>query len=403
MNQDLISQLAIKTDSKIVFLIIDGLGGLPDPVSGLTELETAQTPNLDRLAEEGTLGLSIPIDFGITPGSGPAHLSLFGYDPLKFEVGRGILDILGVNFDMKKGDVAARVNFCTVDKDGSITDRRAGRIPDEEGRRLCKHLHENISLPGVETFIIHTKEYRGGIVLRGEGLSGDIPDTDPQVVGEKPLPARARSPKAEKTADLFNKLIGKASKLLAGEKKANMILVRGIDTYHPLPQMQEIYKLNPVCIAAYPMYRGLAKLVGMKLVDIPSTASVADEFGELEKVWDQHDFVFLHIKKTDSAGEDGDFDKKVHVIEEVDREVPRLFALAPDVIIVTGDHSTPSLMKSHSWHPLPTILWSGRCRRDGQKTYGESSCQRGGLGTFNAQNLMALALANAAKLLKFGA
>jgi 2,3-bisphosphoglycerate-independent phosphoglycerate mutase len=403
MNQDLISSLAIKTDTRIVFLVIDGLGGLPDPVTGLTELETAQTPNLDRLAAEGTLGLSTPIDAGITPGSGPAHLSLFGYEPLKFEVGRGILDISGVGFDLKKGDVAARTNFCTIDKDGVITDRRAGRIPDEEGRRLCKLLHENISLPGVETHIVHTKEYRGGIILRGEGLLGDILDTDPQKVGEQPLPAKARSPQAEKTADLFNKLIDQARKLLSKEKKANMLLVRGIDTYHPLPQFQEIYKLHPVCIAAYPMYRGLAKLVGMELVDIPSTASVADEFSKLEQIWGGHDFVFLHVKKTDSAGEDGDFDKKVHVIEEVDREIPRLFLLAPEVIVVTGDHSTPSLMKSHSWHPLPTILWSGLCRRDSQRNYGETSCLHGGLGHFSAQNLMALALANAGKLLKFGA
>jgi len=403
MSQDLIRKLAVSNESKIVFLIIDGLGGLPDPVTGLTELETASTPNLDRLAAEGTLGMSTPIGPGITPGSGPAHLSLFGYDPIEVEVGRGILDILGVDFELQKGDVAARINFCTIDKEGVITDRRAGRIPDEEGKRLCKQLDEKISLPGVESFIIHTKEYRGGIILRGEGLKGDIPDTDPQAVGGKPLPAKARSPEAERTAELFNDLIGQAKELLAGEEKANMILVRGIDTYHPLPQMQDLYKLNPVCVAAYPMYRGLAKLVGMKLVDIPSTASIKDEFDALEKIWGDHDFVFLHIKKTDSAGEDGDFDKKVHVIEELDSEVPRLFALAPAVIVVTGDHSTPSLMKSHSWHPLPTILWSGRCRRDSQKTFGESSCIKGGMGRFNAQALVPLALANAGKLLKFGA
>ena len=282
MNQDLIRKLAVSNESKIVFLIIDGLGGLPDPTTGLTELETANTPNLDRLAEEGVLGLSTPIAPGITPGSGPAHLSLFGYDPIEVEVGRGILDILGVGFELQEGDVAARINFCTIDKDGVITDRRAGRIADEEGQRLCKQLNEKISLAGVESFIIHTKEYRGGIILRGEGLNGDIPDTDPQSVGKKPLPAKGRSSEAEKTAELFNNLIGQAKKLLAGEEKANMILVRGIDTYHPLPQMQDIYKLNPVCVAAYPMSRGLAKLVGMKLVDIPSTASITDEFDALE-------------------------------------------------------------------------------------------------------------------------
>jgi len=403
MNQKLVEKLAISTDSKIVYLVIDGLGGLPDPETGLTELETAKTPNLDRLAKEGVLGLTIPIAPGITPGSGPAHLSLFGYDPVGTQVGRGILDILGVGFELLRGDVAARINFCTVDAEGLITDRRAGRIPDDEGRRLCKHLNDNISIPGVELFIIHTKEYRGGIILRGDGLDGDILDTDPQSVGKAPLPAKARSQGAEKTAGLFNDIVTQAKELLSGEEKANMILVRGIDTYRPLPQMQEIFKLNPVCVAAYPMYRGLAKLVGMRLVDIPSTASIADEFDALDEVWAEHDFFFVHIKKTDSAGEDGDFDKKVHVIEELDAEVPRLFALVPDVIIVTGDHSTPSQMKSHSWHPLPTILWSGVCRRDRQNHYGEMACLAGGMGKISARDLIVLALANAGKLLKFGA
>ena len=403
MNHDIIKQLSIVTESKIVLLVIDGLGGLPDPVTGLTELETAHTPNLDRLAEEGTLGLTIPIDYGITPGSGPAHLSLFGYDPIGTQVGRGILDILGVGFDMQRGDVAARINFCTIDANGLVTDRRAGRIPDEEGMRLCEHLNANIKLPGVESFVVHTKEYRGGIILRAEGLEGAIADTDPQVTGKEPLPAQAKEPGSQRTAELFNDVIAQARELLTGEEKANMILVRGVDSYHPLVQMQELYKLNPVCIAAYPMYRGLAKLVGMKLVDIPSTASIEDEFDSLEAVWHDHDFFFVHIKKTDSAGEDGDFDKKVHVIEELDVQVPRLFALIPDCIIVTGDHSTPSRMKSHSWHPLPTILWSGVCRRDRQKLYGETACSVGGMGRFSAQELMALAMANSSKLLKFGA
>lgn len=403
MNQELIKQLAIKTDSRIVLLVIDGLGGLPHHETGLTELESAKKPNLDALAAEGALGLITPIAPGITPGSGPAHLAIFGYDPVAYEVGRGVLDLLGVDFDMRKGDVAARVNFCTIDAGGTITDRRAGRIPDEEGRRISKHLNEKISVPGIETFFVHTKEYRAGIVLRGEDLKGDIRDTDPQAAGKKPLPAEAESPEGKRTTDIFNEIIGRVRELLADEKKANMILVRGVDVYEPLPQMQEIFKLNPVCIAAYPMYRGLAKLVGMKLVDIPSTATVADEFSALEKVWGGYDFYFLHIKKTDSAGEDGDFDKKVHVIEEIDEQIPRLRALKPDVIIVTGDHSTPSQMKSHSWHPLPAILWSRVCRRDGLVTFGESACLQGGLGRINSIEMMPLALANAGKLLKFGA
>ncbi len=403
MNQELISRLAIRTDSTIVLLLVDGLGGLPHPGTGLTELETAVTPNLDALAAEGALGLSTPIAPGVTPGSGPAHLPLFGYDPLGCEVGRGILDTLGIGFEMEAGDVAARINFCTVGADDRIADRRAGRIPDSEGRRLCEHLDANISLPGVESFIVHTKEYRGGIVLRGDGLSGDVEDTDPQKEGEKPLPARPRTPEAERTAELLNSLIAQARELLAGEEKANMILVRGIDAYEPLPRMQDLFKLNPVCIAAYPMYRGLARLVGMRLIDVPSTASIADEFDALEGVWGEHDFYFLHVKKTDSAGEDGDFDKKVRVIEDLDAEVPRLVALEPDVVVVTGDHSTPAQMKSHSWHPLPTILRSEVCRRDAETEYGESACARGGLGRIYAIDLLPLAMANAGKLLKFGA
>lgn len=408
MNAALISRLAVKTPSRIFHLVIDGLGGLPHPATGKTELETARTPNLDRLAHEAALGLSIPIDYGITPGSGPAHLSLFGYDPLEFEVGRGILDILGAGYDLRPGDVAARINFCTIDDAGVITDRRAGRIGDDEGRRVCALLDGAIKVPGVDVSVFHTKEYRGGVILRraGGGLDGDINDTDPQKEGLKPLAAVARSTAAEETADILNQVADQARAILSGETRANMILLRGVDTYRPLPSFADRYKLNPYCIAVYPMYRGVAKLLGMTLADIPGTASVPDQFGELERVWggaSAWDYIFFHVKKTDSAGEDGDFDKKVHVLEDLDREIPRLLALKPDVIVVTGDHSTPAQMKSHSWHPLPTMLHSAVCRRDAETSYGESACTRGGLGTFKAVELMPLALANAGKLLKFGA
>lgn len=408
MNAALITRLAYKTPSRIFHLVIDGLGGLPHPVTGKTELETAETPNLDRLAAQGTLGLSIPIDYGITPGSGPAHLSLFGYDPLEFEVGRGILDILGAGVDLRPGDVAARINLCTIDGDGVITDRRAGRIGDDEGKRVFGLLDGRISIPGIEVSVFHTKEYRGGVILRraGGGLDGDIDDTDPQKEGLKPLPAVARSAAARETADMLNQVIDQARALLAGETRANMILLRGVDTYRPIPSFAERYKLTPYCIAVYPMYRGVARLLGMTLADLPGTASVPDQFSELERVWSspgQWDYIFFHVKKTDSAGEDGDFDKKVHVLEDLDREIPRLVALKPDVIIVTGDHSTPAQMKSHSWHPLPTLLYSAVCRRDNQQVYGESACSAGGLGQFKAVEILPLALANAGKLLKYGA
>lgn len=410
MNPELIKRISIKTESKIFHLVIDGLGGLPHPESGLTELETAKTPYLDQLAAEGNQGLATPIDYGITPGSGPAHLALFGYDPWQYQVGRGILDISGVNFDFKEGDVAARVNFCTIDEDGLITDRRAGRIPDEEGKRICEKLQKQIRIDGIETKILHTKEYRAGIVLRKSsgGLKGNILDTDPQDVGKAPLPAVARDDESKESAELFNQLIAQAREILADEAKANMLLVRGMDDYKPMPSFGDLFNLTPLCIAAYPMYRGVARLVGMDLADLNSTATISDQFSYLEKEWgsgDQHkyDYVFFHVKKTDSAGEDGDFDKKVHVLEELDENIPRLLALQPNVIIVTGDHSTPSLMKSHSWHPLPTIVHSDKCRRDPAVAFGETEALKGALGQFPATEIMPLALAHAGKLLKFGA
>lgn len=395
-----ISRLARVSPGKIVLVVLDGLGGLPDPATGLTELETARTPNLDRLAREGICGLSEPLGPGLTPGSGPGHLGLFGYDPFSFVIGRGVLEALGIDFPLEKGEVAARGNFCTVDGKGLITDRRAGRISTQVCRELCGELG-GIALPGVEALVTAVEGHRFLLVLRGAGLSPDLADSDPQLTGVAPPDVAALSEGAGPTAALVNQWVGKAREVLAGHHPANMVVLRGFSELPHLPSMGELFKLDPVAIAAYPMYRGLARLVGMKVVSCGR--ELADEFAVLEQHYAGHDYLFLHIKKTDTAGEDGDFRRKVEAIEEVDALMPRLVALGPDVIAVTGDHSTPARMKAHSWHPVPFLLRSPLCRPDEAVEFSERACARGGLGRFPALDITPLALAHAQKLAKYGA
>jgi len=400
-NFDLMRKLAQPSDSRIVLLVLDGLGGLPRKSDGQTELEAAHTPNLDRLAQQGTTGLSNPIGYGITPGSGPAHLALFGYDPIQYDVGRGVLSALGIGFDLQPSDVAARGNFCTVDGNGFITDRRAGRIPTEKGTELCKLLDE-IEIEGAETFVRPVKEYRFVLVLRSLGLSPELPDTDPQQIGLRPLPATARVAEAQRTADLVNQWIAKARSKLAGQHPANMVTLRGFAQDPALPKFQDIFRLNPAAVAVYPMYRGAARLVGMHV--IPVDHPISNEFRTVAEHWEQYDFFFVHVKYTDSRGEDGDFEAKKAVIEEVDEALPILLDLQPDVLIVTGDHSTPSQLKSHSWHPVPTLFWApSTVQTDAATAFGETECSRGGLGIFPATELMPLALAHAQRLAKYGA
>ncbi|NIM94363.1 MAG: 2,3-bisphosphoglycerate-independent phosphoglycerate mutase [Anaerolineales bacterium] len=401
-NFNLMSELNRAGPQRIVLLILDGLGGLPIEPGGMTELEAAKTPNLDQLASEGILGQIISIAHGITPGSGPAHLSLFGYDPLEYGVGRGVLEASGVGMKVKKGDVAARGNFCTVDEHGYISDRRAGRIATEEALPLTKRLAE-IQIPGVQTEVRHVKEYRFAIVMSGDGLEPDLRDTDPQRTGVPPLPVQSDSKNAQKTADLYNQWIAEARELLKDEPKANALTLRGFSTDPEFPQFEDIYGLNPVCVAVYPMYKGVSCLVGMDVKDF-SGDKPEDEFAVVSTIWSSYDFFFVHIKKTDSMGEDGNFDGKVSVIESVDTALPALIQLAPDVLAVTGDHSTPSLLRKHSWHSIPLLLWApSSVRPDDQNVFGESSCARGGLGTFHATSLMPLLLAHAGRLEKYGA
>jgi 2,3-bisphosphoglycerate-independent phosphoglycerate mutase len=388
-------------ETKILLLVLDGLGGIQKKTGGLTELETARTPHLDALAAEGICGLHRPIGAGITPGSGPSHLALFGYDPLKYRVGRGVMSALGIDFDLKQEDVAARGNFCTLDKEGKVKDRRAGRISTDMNRKLCQILKE-IKLPDVQLFVETVKEHRFLIVFRGDNLSGDISDTDPQDVGHMPLTPEPRDFKSTKAAALVSQFLKQARKRLSDRLPANMVLLRGFSQRPHWPTMEELFGLNAAAVAAYPMYKGVSKLVEMDVLETGET--IEDEIRTVDKYWKDYDFFYLHIKPIDSAGEDGDFDHKVSLIQDVDQYIPRLMELKPDVLIVTGDHSTPSLLKSHSWHPVPVVLWSKTCRIDPVREFGERACMAGGLGVgFPAVDLMPLALAHAQRLEKFGA
>lgn len=401
-QMDLMRQLQRPADSKIVLLVLDGLGGLEIETGGGTALEAAATPNLDRLATEGTIGQTIPIHRGISPGSGPAHLSLFGYDPLTFDVGRGVLEATGVGMQVERGDLAARGNFCTLDQAGLIVDRRAGRLPNEEAVPLAEQLN-GIELPGYAFEVRHVKEYRFAVVARGDSLEDRIADTDPQRTGLAPLEAVAEEAGSEPAAELFNRWITEAHKLLADQPKANGLTLRGFSTNPQLPNFLELYGLNPACVAVYPMYRGVSKLVGMHIVQFEGD-SPADEFAAVERIWQAHDFVFVHIKATDSRGEDGDLAAKAAVIETVDRALPQLMALEPDVLAVTGDHSTPARLRAHSWHPVPLLLWApATVRSDSSQSFGETACAAGGLGTIPATELMPLLMAHAGRLDKFGA
>jgi 2,3-bisphosphoglycerate-independent phosphoglycerate mutase len=395
------SLLIPNVDTKIVFLIIDGVGGLPMKVGGPTELEAAHTPNLDRLATEGLCGLHDPIASGITPGSGPSHLAVFGYDPLKCLIGRGILEAAGIDFPLTGRDLACRGNFCSIDEEGLVVDRRAGRIPTETNRQLCDLLRQGVSLPGVEMFVETVQDHRFVLVLRGDGLAEGLTETDPQALGVAPLEVQATRTEAARGAELLNDFIAQARRVLSSQHPANMVLLRGPSKVPDMPQMQDVFGLNPAAIATYPMYRGVAKLVGM--APLETGATLPEEFDTLEQEWESYDFFYVHVKKTDSYGEDGNFDAKVHVIEETDGLVERLMALHPDVVVVTGDHSSPARLKSHSWHPVPALIWSPHCRADPARGYNESQCARGALGRIPATDIMPIALANAMRLTKYGA
>jgi 2,3-bisphosphoglycerate-independent phosphoglycerate mutase len=398
--QELMRLLKEPSSSKIVLLVADGLGGLPREPGGPTELEAARTPNLDQAAREGICGLSLPILPGITPGSGPGHLALFGYDPLEHVIGRGVLEALGINFPVGPRDLAARGNFCTVDSDGRIIDRRAGRPSTERSATMCRKL-QAIRVPGVEIFVEPVREHRFCLILRGEDLGDQVNDTDPQAEGMLPLECRGSDSRSEATAKAVNYFVAEAARRLKDDAPTNMITLRGFARHPKIETMEQVYGVRAAALAVYPMYKGLARLVGMTVYD--GLANLTEQIDRLEQIWGEYDFFFLHYKYTDSAGEDGDFAAKVQMIENLDTAIPRIRRLRPEVLIVTGDHSTPSKLRSHSWHPVPTLLVATTARFDGSSSFGESACLRGGLGHFPAKHLLPLALAHAGRLGKFGA
>lgn len=405
-RMELLKNLAVPNDGKMILLVMDGLGGLPC-ACGKTELEAARHPNLDELAAKSELGFLQMVDVGITPGSGPGHLSLFGYDPLEYSIGRGILEACGVGAKVGRGDVCARGNFCTaIDAVGNnnylIKDRRAGRIPTDMSRKVVEKLSSNIKdIDGVKITFYPGMEHRFVVIFSGEGLSEHVYDADPQREGAPMKWAVASHSDGERMAEITNKFISRVNEVLKDEKPANSCLLRGFSSAPNIPHLNELYGIKPAAIASYPMYRGLASLVGMEVEDAGST--LEQLFDSVKTFWNKHDYFYLHVKYTDSRGEDGKFDEKVKVIEQVDGLLPKITALNPDVIVVAGDHSTPSVMSGHSWHDVPFMISSKRCRFGLHSSFGENECRLGTLGHIEGQKLMGLMLAHAGKLNKYGA
>jgi 2,3-bisphosphoglycerate-independent phosphoglycerate mutase len=401
--QEFIRDLVQKNNKKIFFIVLDGLGGIP--FDGKTELDMADKPHLDALARASACGLHIPVAMGITPGSGPGHLALFGYDPVEWQIGRGVLEALGLGIELRKTDVAIRVNYATVEN-GLIKDRRAGRIPTDQSRKITEKLQGKLQkIDDVEVILAPGMEHRFAAVLRfPEPLppgSASIKDTDPQKEGKEPDPVTPQTPQAGRVAQVVDKFIANVTDMLKHEPTANFILLRGIAQVPHIPHFEETYGLKSLCIAVYPMYRGLARLIGMDAPDLQG--DVQDEIEFLKKHYHEYDFFFLHVKKIDSYGEDGNFKGKVSKIEEFDTFLPDILSLKPDVIIITGDHSTPAVLKSHSWHPVPVLLKSPYVLGQTCQVFTERECIKGELGIFPTVHLMSLALANAGRLKKFGA
>lgn len=400
---ELLKALSVKNDKKILLLVIDGLGGIPHSGTNKTELETASINNIDNLARVSQCGLTIPVSYGITPGSGPSHLALFGYDPIKYQIGRGILEALGIGLDVGEDDIACRANFATMDYQKNIViDRRAGRVPTEKTKLLCELLQKKITgIEDVEVIIRPGKGHRFVVIFRGKGLSDRITENDPQKDNYPPKSIDAVTGEAEKTARITNIFVNKIKEVIGKEHPANYCLLRGFSKHPDIPSMQSVYKLNPAAIATYPMYRGLSQLVGMKILN--AGEKLTDELETLKREYKYHDFFYMHVKETDAFGEDGNFDGKVAKLEEVDKYIPEILSLKPDVLIITGDHSTPAVLKGHSWHNVPLLLYSPEYKMPGIDRFTEPECLKGSLGILPAAEVMSLALANTFKLAKYGA
>jgi 2,3-bisphosphoglycerate-independent phosphoglycerate mutase len=396
-----LSELATGTGSTILLIVVDGLGGFADADHG-TELEEAATPNLDRLAAEGAAGLLEPVGAGITPGSGPGHLALFGYDPLEFRLGRGALSAAGLGVELAPGEVAARGNLCTLDERGVVVDRRAGRISDEDAARVVGMLQREVRVPGADVGFHHERGHRLLVVLRGDGLDPAVSDTDPQTTGEPPREPRALTPAAARAAEVVVATVAQAQRVLADEPAANGLLLRGFDSHRELPSFRDRTGMRAAAAAVYPMYRGVARLLGFEVLGDPH--DLEDQARLLEKHRDDADFFFLHHKDADAAGEDGDRAAKIEAIERLDAAVPDLLAaLDPGVVAVTGDHATPSQLAAHSWHPVPVLVHGPGVGRDEVDRFGERWCRAGALGIRPSRTLLPILMANAGRLAKYGA
>ncbi len=408
-HHDFLQRLALTAESKIVLLVLDGVGDLRTAGQPRTPLAAAATPNLDALAARSSLGRIVPVGPGITPGSGPGHLALFGYDPLdpEADIGRGVLEALGAEMEVRRGDVVARGNFATADALGNLADRRAGRIPTAESERLTELMRAAIAADpalaarGIEAVLRHGEGHRFVLLLRGEGLTPNVADTDPQRLGTPPLEAAATAPEGEAAARAVRIFVAVAHHALAGEAKANRVLLRGFSSLPDLPSVTDLYRLRCGAFAGYPLYRGVAAACGMELV--PCGKEPEALFAAAAERWDDFDYLFLHVKKPDMAGEDGDFAAKVAAIEAVDRALPRLLDLGADVLAITGDHSTPVPMALHSWHPVPLLIAAPTAYVDGSTRFDEDQATTGHLGTFPSHQLMGLLLAHAGRLAKYGA
>jgi len=406
MNLDsFYSELTLKSKAKLVLIVLDGLGDLATRQQNyLTPLEAATTPNLDKLAKDSAQGRMIPAAPGITPGSGPGHLGLFGYDPLEFQVGRGVIEALGLGVELKPGDVCARANFATLNENGIVTDRRAGRIATEICEKLCAKLAAKIKKIGETEVIIKAgKEHRFVIVFRGRGLEGPLTDADPNREGFAiPIvhPRDEKNAGQKKMAALIADFYKAALPVLGGEKPANGFLMRGIAHQPHIPLFEDRYKLKPACLAVYPMYKGLAQLVGMKKIE---AQTIQQQFELYLNEYDNFDFFFIHYKYTDKSGEDGDFDAKMKAIEYFDAALPIFLRKKPDVLAITGDHSTPVAAKGHSWHPQPVMLHSALSGSDKLERFTETGANLGSLGIFKSKYLIRLMQANARMFDKFGA
>ncbi|MGM0440969.1 MAG: 2,3-bisphosphoglycerate-independent phosphoglycerate mutase [Elusimicrobiota bacterium] len=403
IGEKILNSLVEQNNTKILMVVMDGVGDIPDD-SGQTALEQAKTPNLDKLARQSSLGLAVPVERGITPGSGPGHLALFGYDPVKNEIGRGVLEASGIGIDLEKDCLAVRGNFATRDSAGIIKDRRAGRITTEKNKELCKKINSELEkIEDVEVKVYPGKEHRFVIIFKGPGLNDNLLDADPQHIDKKEKFVEARDSESEKAQNVANEFIKQVQEILKDEDRANTCLLRGLAKKPDISGFFEKYGLKARALATYPMYKGLARLVGMDIAK--DLKSMEDELKDLEKnsKGEEYNFFYFHVKKTDSYGEDGNRSEKVKVIEHFDKLLSQIIEQDFDVICITADHSTPTPLKAHSWHPVPLLINGPYIRVDGGERFTEKECLKGSYSQMYSKDIMKILLSQADRLKKFGA